>query len=79
MKTPTPFATCSPSPPVSTAWWSANRRFSQVKQAYQAATDQQGTGPLTHAVFQAAIKVARRIAVETTVHQRVEHSQRGRG
>ena len=44
--------------------------LAQVKQAYQAATEQQGTGPLTHAVFQAAIKVARRIAVETTVHQR---------
>ncbi len=44
--------------------------LSQVKQAYQSATDAEGTGPLTHAAFQAAIKVARRISSETTVHQR---------
>jgi glutamyl-tRNA reductase len=44
--------------------------LSQVKQAYQLATSEQGTGPLTHAVFQAAIKVARRVTGETTVHQR---------
>jgi len=44
--------------------------LSQVKQAYQLATDQDGTGPLTHAAFQAAIKVARRIAGETTIHER---------
>lgn len=44
--------------------------LSQVKQAYQLATDEQATGPLTHAVFQGAIKAARRVAGETTVHQR---------
>ncbi len=44
--------------------------LSQVKQAYQLATDEQATGPLTHAAFQAAIKAARRVAGETTVHQR---------
>ena len=44
--------------------------LSQVKQAYQLATDEQVTGPLTHAAFQAAIKAARRVAGETTVHQR---------
>ena len=44
--------------------------LSQVKQAYQLATDEQATGPLTHAAFQAAIKTARRVAGETTVHQR---------
>jgi glutamyl-tRNA reductase len=44
--------------------------LSQVKQAYQLATDEQATGPLTHAAFQAAIKAARRVAGETSVHQR---------
>ena len=44
--------------------------LSQVKQAYQLATDEQATGPLTHAAFQGAIKAARRVAGETTVHQR---------
>ena len=44
--------------------------LSQVKQAYQLATEEQATGPLTHAAFQAAIKAARRVAGETTVHQR---------
>jgi glutamyl-tRNA reductase len=44
--------------------------LSQVKQAYQLATDQQAAGPLTHAAFQAALKTARRVASETTIHQR---------
>ncbi len=44
--------------------------LSQVKQAYQLATEERATGPLTHAAFQAAIKAARRVAGETTVHQR---------
>jgi len=44
--------------------------LSQVKQAYQLATEEQATGPLTHAAFQGAIKAARRVAGETTVHQR---------
>jgi glutamyl-tRNA reductase len=43
---------------------------SQVKLAYQIATQQQSTGPLTHAVFQAASRVARRVAKETAIHQR---------
>ncbi|MHB1037207.1 MAG: glutamyl-tRNA reductase [Pirellulales bacterium] len=42
----------------------------QVKQAYQFAIEQQATGPLTHAAFQAAVKVARRVSTETTIHQR---------
>jgi len=42
----------------------------QVKQAYQLATEQNSTGPLTHAAFQAALKVARRVAGETAIHQR---------
>jgi glutamyl-tRNA reductase len=44
--------------------------LSQVKQAYQLATEQQSAGPLTHAAFQAALKTARRVAGETAVHQR---------
>ncbi|MBX7165102.1 MAG: glutamyl-tRNA reductase [Pirellulales bacterium] len=44
--------------------------LSQVKQAYQLATDQQSAGPVTHAVFQAALKVARRIAAETSISQK---------
>jgi len=44
--------------------------LSQVKQAYQLATRHQSAGPLAHAMFQAALKVARRIAGETAIHQR---------
>jgi glutamyl-tRNA reductase len=44
--------------------------LSQVKRAYDLATQQESAGPLTHAVFQAALKVARRVASETLVHQR---------
>jgi len=44
--------------------------LSQVKQAYQLATQQATVGPLTHAAFQAAVKVARRVANETAIHQR---------
>ena len=36
--------------------------LSQVKQAYEQATANDATGPLTHAAFQAAIRVAKRIA-----------------
>ncbi len=41
----------------------------QVKQAYQMATQQNATGPLTHAAFQAAAKVAGRVASETAIHE----------
>jgi glutamyl-tRNA reductase len=44
--------------------------LSQVKQAYQLAIRQRAAGPLTHAAFQAAFKVARRVACETAIHQR---------
>ncbi len=44
--------------------------LSQVKQAYQSATEHDNTGPLTHSAFQAAVKVARRVANETAIHQR---------
>jgi glutamyl-tRNA reductase len=44
--------------------------LAQVKNAYQAATGQDNAGPLTHAAFQAALKVAHRVAAETAIHQR---------
>ena len=44
--------------------------LAQVKTAYQVATEQDNTGPLLHAAFQAALHVARRVASETAIHQR---------
>ena len=44
--------------------------LSQVKGAYDQANADNSTGPLTHAAFQAAIRVARRIARDTTINQR---------
>jgi glutamyl-tRNA reductase len=44
--------------------------LSQVKQAYQLATDRDSTGPLMHSAFQAALRAARRVASETAIHQR---------
>jgi glutamyl-tRNA reductase len=44
--------------------------LSQVKQAYQLATQLGSAGPLAHAAFQAALKAARRVANETSIHQR---------
>lgn len=44
--------------------------LAQVKQAYEMATGDDCTGPLTHGVFQAAIRVAKRVASETSIHHR---------
>ncbi len=44
--------------------------LSQVKSAYQVAVQQDNAGPLLHSAFQAAIRVARRVANETTIHRR---------
>jgi glutamyl-tRNA reductase len=44
--------------------------LAQVKQAYEYAKDRQSAGPLTHGIFQAAVRVARRVTSETTLHQR---------
>jgi glutamyl-tRNA reductase len=44
--------------------------LSQVKQAYELATECVTTGPLTHSVFQAAIRMARRVARETAINQK---------
>ncbi|RCS46095.1 glutamyl-tRNA reductase [Bremerella cremea] len=44
--------------------------LSQVKQAYEMATDADCAGTLTHSVFQAAIHVAKRVHNETNIHQK---------
>jgi glutamyl-tRNA reductase len=44
--------------------------LSQVKQAYELATECDTTGPLTHSVFQAAIRMAKRVARETAINQK---------
>ncbi|HEY4233139.1 MAG TPA: glutamyl-tRNA reductase [Lacipirellulaceae bacterium] len=41
----------------------------QVKQAYELAGQVGSTGPVTHHLFQAATRVARRVASETTLHR----------
>ena len=42
--------------------------LAQVKQAYQLASQHNKSMPLTHQVFQTAIKVAKRVANETKIH-----------
>ena len=44
--------------------------LSQVKHAYELAVSGHSDGPLTHAAFQTAIRVAKRIANETKIHHR---------
>jgi glutamyl-tRNA reductase len=44
--------------------------LAQVKQAYEIAHRQESVGPLLHQTFQSAIRVARRVASETAIHQR---------
>ncbi len=44
--------------------------LAQVKQAYELANQRNSTGPLTHSIFQAAVRVARRVTTETSLHQR---------
>jgi glutamyl-tRNA reductase len=44
--------------------------LSQVKQAYELATAESTTGPLSHGAFQAAIRVAKRVSRETAIHQK---------
>jgi glutamyl-tRNA reductase len=44
--------------------------LSQVKQAYELATSAQSVGPLTNAAFQAALRVAKRVATETAIQQK---------
>src|SRR6185503_9873264 len=42
----------------------------QGKQAYELATSAAATGPLTNAAFQAALRVAKRVASETAIQQK---------
>jgi glutamyl-tRNA reductase len=44
--------------------------LSQVKRAYELARDTNNAGPLINAAFQAAIRVAKRVANETAINQR---------
>ncbi|QDU95311.1 glutamyl-tRNA reductase [Lignipirellula cremea] len=44
--------------------------LSQVKQAYDTATGDDATGPLTHSAFQAAIRVAKRVNTETALSRK---------
>jgi glutamyl-tRNA reductase len=42
----------------------------QVKQAYELAMSVESVGPLTNAAFQAALRVAKRVATETAIQQK---------
>jgi glutamyl-tRNA reductase len=44
--------------------------LSQVKQAYELACQHESAGPVTHAMFQAALRVAKRVANETSIAQK---------
>ncbi len=44
--------------------------LAQVREAYQTALLGENAGPLLHWIFQAALHAARRVARETTIHQR---------
>ncbi|UUO06185.1 glutamyl-tRNA reductase [Blastopirellula sp. J2-11] len=44
--------------------------LSQVKQAYELSTQIDSAGTLTHSCFQAAIRVAKRVSNETTIHKK---------
>jgi glutamyl-tRNA reductase len=44
--------------------------LAQVKQAYQLAAQQDSIGPITHDVFQRALRVAKRVAAETSINDR---------
>lgn len=44
--------------------------LSQVKQAYELACSLGSAGPLTHSIFQAANRVAKRVASETALHKK---------
>ena len=44
--------------------------LAQVKQAYQLAMQQASIGPITHEVFQRALRVAKRVATETSINEK---------
>jgi glutamyl-tRNA reductase len=43
---------------------------SQIKQAYELACERQSNGPLTNQIFQAALRVAKRVASETSINEK---------
>ncbi len=44
--------------------------LAQVKQAYQLARQQESIGPITHEIFQRALRVAKRVATETSINEK---------
>ena len=61
---------CSASPPASTAWSLGEAQIlSQVKQAYELASANRQHRPADARLFQAALRVARRVATETPLHR----------
>jgi glutamyl-tRNA reductase len=44
--------------------------LAQVKQAYQLAREQESIGPITHEIFQRALRVAKRVATETSINEK---------
>ena len=44
--------------------------LAQVKQAYQLAMQQESIGPITHEMFQRALRVAKRVATETSINEK---------
>ncbi len=44
--------------------------LAQVKQAYELATQCRSTGPLTNQIFQTALRVAKRVATETSINEK---------
>jgi glutamyl-tRNA reductase len=44
--------------------------LAQVKQAYELACQRRSTGPLTNQIFQAALRVAKRVATETSINEK---------
>jgi glutamyl-tRNA reductase len=44
--------------------------LAQVKQAYQLAAQRESIGPITHDVFQRALRVAKRVAAETSINDK---------
>lgn len=44
--------------------------LAQVKQAYQLAREHNSVGPITHDIFQRALRVAKRVATETSINEK---------
>ncbi|HEX3869341.1 MAG TPA: glutamyl-tRNA reductase [Pirellulales bacterium] len=44
--------------------------LAQVKQAYELAASRSSVGPMTHQIFQTALRVAKRVATETSINEK---------